>query len=128
MSETVSLKVLARRIIERDTNRDNERDGMSRQAVSAHEPARHAQTVPIVPSALIAAQSAAVVPITTSGPGLEQPCASRRGQVLEVDGVFLHFCCRCGRFGAFGYGAHLKAGRLGSWYCREHRPDRGGKS
>jgi len=55
-------------------------------------------------------------------PGLEQPCAARRGRVQEKDGVFLHFCVECGRFGLFGYGVRLRAGQLGRWYCREHRP------
>jgi hypothetical protein len=52
--------------------------------------------------------------------GVEQPCASRRaGRVQHLDGAFLHFCCHCGRFAAFGYGVHLRAGRLGRWYCGE---------
>lgn len=55
-------------------------------------------------------------------PGLEQPCAVRRGRVQEMDRIFLHFCEVCGRFGAFGYGVHLKAGQIGRWYCGEHRP------
>jgi hypothetical protein len=55
-------------------------------------------------------------------PGHEQPCASRRGRVQELDGVFLHFCVECGRFGPFGYGVSLRAGQLGRWYCHEHRP------
>jgi hypothetical protein len=55
-------------------------------------------------------------------PGLEQPCAARRGRVQEKDGVFLHFCVECGRFGPYGYGVRLRAGQLGRWYCREHRP------
>ena len=57
-------------------------------------------------------------------PGLEQPCAARRGQTQEVEGAFLHFCVECGAFGAFGYGVSLGAGRLGRWYCREHRPQK----
>jgi len=55
-------------------------------------------------------------------PGHEEPCAARRGRVQEKDGVFLHFCVECGRFGPFGYGVRLRAGQLGRWYCREHRP------
>jgi hypothetical protein len=58
-------------------------------------------------------------------PGVEQQYAPRRGHVVVLDnGAFLHFCCRCGRFGAFGYGLRVRAGRLGRWYCGEHRPDR----
>lgn len=55
-------------------------------------------------------------------PGLEQPCAARRGRTQGLDGAFLHFCVECGAFGAFGYGVSLRAGRLGRWYCAEHRP------
>jgi len=55
-------------------------------------------------------------------PGLEMPCAARRGRIQEVEGAFLHFCVECGAFGAFGYGVSLGAGRLGRWYCAEHRP------
>ncbi len=68
---------------------------------------------------------ARVVPLADGEPGLEQPCAARRGRVQELpdNGTFLHFCCRCGRFAAFGYGVRLRAGRLGRWYCGEHRPE-----
>jgi len=55
-------------------------------------------------------------------PGLEQPCAARRGRVQELEGAFLHFCVECGRFAPYGYSARLRAGQLGRWYCREHRP------
>jgi hypothetical protein len=63
-----------------------------------------------------------VVPPAEGEPGLEQPCAARRGRVQELEAAFLHFCVECGRFAAFGYGVHLKAGQLGRWYCGEHRP------
>lgn len=56
-------------------------------------------------------------------PALEQPWAARRGRVQELDSAFLHFCENCGRFAAFGYRVHLRAGRLGRWYCGEHRPE-----
>jgi hypothetical protein len=56
-------------------------------------------------------------------PGHEHPCAPRRGRLQELNGVFLHFCVECGRFGAYGYGVRLRAGRFGRWYCHEHRPD-----
>jgi hypothetical protein len=56
-------------------------------------------------------------------PGLEEPCAARRGRVQEINGALMHFCVECGRFGAFGYGVNLRAGRLGRGYCREHWPD-----
>jgi hypothetical protein len=55
-------------------------------------------------------------------PGLEQPCAARRGRVQEMERAFLHFCVVCGRFGAFGYGVSLRTGKPGRWYCAAHRP------
>jgi hypothetical protein len=55
-------------------------------------------------------------------PGLELPCAARRGRVHELAGALLHFCIECGAYGAFGYGVRLRAGRPGRWYCAEHRP------
>jgi len=56
-------------------------------------------------------------------PGLEMPCASRRGRVQELEGgVVLHFCAECGAWGAFGYSVNLRARRLGRWYCAAHRP------
>lgn len=61
--------------------------------------------------------------VIAAKPGLEQPCAARRGLVRELDRTFLHFCVHCGRFAAFGYGVQLSAGRLGRWYCGEHRPE-----
>ena len=66
---------------------------------------------------------ARLAPRAASEPDLEQPCAARRGRVQELpdNGALLHFCCRCGRFAAFGYGVHLRAGRLGRWYCGAHR-------
>jgi hypothetical protein len=55
-------------------------------------------------------------------PSVEEPCATRRGRVEEHGDVLLHFCVECGRFGPYGYGVRLRAGQLGRWYCREHRP------
>jgi hypothetical protein len=34
--------------------------------------------------------------------------------------AFMHYC-HCGRWGAFGYGVDLLHGKIGRWYCREHR-------
>jgi hypothetical protein len=62
------------------------------------------------------------MPFADGEPALEEPCAARRGRVQELDDAFLHFCRQCGRFAAFGYGVHLRAGRLGRWYCGKHRP------
>jgi hypothetical protein len=59
-------------------------------------------------------------------PGLELPCAARRGRLQELDGaVVLHFCAECGAWATYGYDVNLRAGRLGSWYCPAHR-SRGG--
>jgi hypothetical protein len=63
-----------------------------------------------------------VVPMADGEPGIEQPFTGRCGRVQVLDGAFLHFCVECGRFAAFGYGVHLRAGRLGRWYCAAHRP------
>jgi hypothetical protein len=61
--------------------------------------------------------------VTPEGePGLEQPCAFRRGRVAQSGGALLHFCVECGRFGPYGYDVRLRAGRLGRWYCHDHRP------
>lgn len=30
--------------------------------------------------------------------------------------------CHCGAWGSFGIGVHLKIGRVGRWFCWEHRP------
>jgi hypothetical protein len=66
---------------------------------------------------------ARLVPIADEEPGLDEPCAARRSRLQELDnGALLHFCCQCGRFGAFGYGVCLRVGQLGRWYCGEHRP------
>ena len=62
------------------------------------------------------------IPAPDGEPGLEQPCAARRGRVQELDRAFLHFCVECGAYGAFGYGVNLRAGHLGRWYCGAHRP------
>jgi hypothetical protein len=55
-------------------------------------------------------------------PGFEHPCAARRGRVGDLDGVLVHFCAECGRWGVYGYGVNIRAGRLGRWYCTAHRP------
>ena len=35
---------------------------------------------------------------------------------------FEHFCAICGRWGAWGVGADIRSGDIGTWYCREHLP------
>jgi hypothetical protein len=80
---------------------------------------------------IMAALSARVAPIIAPArwapgsrggePAFEQPCPERRG-LVECRGVrFLHFCVKCGRWGAYGYG--VTGNNLGLWYCREHRPE-----
>jgi hypothetical protein len=68
------------------------------------------------------ASNESVTPLAVDEPGLEQPCAARRGRIAQSGAAFLHFCIECGRFGPYGYGVRLRAGQLGRWYCREHRP------
>ena len=51
-----------------------------------------------------------------------QPNLDRRGLIKQDGGVLLHFCPECGRWGSVGVGVELKRGRLGRWYCAEHRP------
>jgi len=63
-----------------------------------------------------------VIPSVEGEPGIELPCAARRGRAREIEGAFLHFCVGCGAYGAFGYGVNFRAGRLGQWYCAVHRP------
>ena len=60
-------------------------------------------------------------------PGLEEPCATRRGLMVQENGVLLHFCVECGRFGRFGVGVSLRHGRMGRWYCGKHRPNKKNK-
>jgi hypothetical protein len=55
-------------------------------------------------------------------PGLQETCATRRGLVVEENGLLLHFCVECGCFGRFGVGVSVRRGRIGRWYCSEHRP------
>jgi hypothetical protein len=56
-----------------------------------------------------------------SEPSFEMPCPERRGLVERRDGVFLHFCVECGRWGTYGYGA--TGAKPGRWYCQMHRPE-----
>jgi hypothetical protein len=77
------------------------------------------------PASLPTCHSTGEFPIAEPGP--EEPCAARRGLVVEENGVLLHFCVACGRFGRFGLGVSLRQGRMGRWYCGEHRPRAAGK-
>jgi hypothetical protein len=121
MTERVSLKSLARLVLERDSARDNQRDTVSYTHLTASETPRQLH-VCVARSDPVALQFVRVVPHTPGEPSLDQPCVARRGRIQELDGTFLHFCVECGRFGAFGCGVYLRKGRLGRWYCGEHRP------
>jgi hypothetical protein len=72
------------------------------------------QRVPVASSSDIQAQELE--------PGQEEPCAARKGLVVEIDGPLTHFCVECGRFARFGFGVRLRLGKVGQWYCKEHRP------
>jgi len=39
----------------------------------------------------------------------------------DPEGHFVHYCW-CGEWGSFGVGCFLLRGKLGTWFCREHRP------
>ena len=55
----------------------------------------------------------------------DEPNPDRAGLVVMEEGrPFAHYCVTCGRWGAFGYDVDVLKGRLGRWYCNEHRPDR----
>lgn len=53
----------------------------------------------------------------------DDPDESRIGLLRWEGTVFEHFCCVCGRWGAFGYDVNLLKEELGRWYCGEHRPE-----
>jgi hypothetical protein len=41
--------------------------------------------------------------------------------------AFIHPCAVCGSaLAPWGFGFSAKAGRLGTWYCGEHRPGKAG--
>ena len=64
-----------------------------------------------------------VMPPADGELGLEHPSATRRGLVEKLSNdLYLHFCAKCGAWGAFGYGVDFRLGRLGRWYCSAHRP------
>jgi hypothetical protein len=41
---------------------------------------------------------------------------------FDADNNFIHHCCKCGGEAPFGFGVSLRRGRLGIWYCANHRP------
>jgi hypothetical protein len=64
----------------------------------------------------------AVTLLPKQEPASEKPSSARRGRIENCGSTFLHFCVECGRFGPYGYDVRLRAGRLGRWYCHDHRP------
>jgi hypothetical protein len=45
----------------------------------------------------------------------------KSAEPFDDDG-FVH-SCYCGKWGFFGYDVALLMGRIGTWFCAEHRPD-----
>jgi hypothetical protein len=41
---------------------------------------------------------------------------------LDDEGHFVHYCPVCGKFGPYGFGHFPREGKMGTWYCREHKP------
>jgi hypothetical protein len=121
MAEAVSLKALARQIFARERGRESLSQGCPNAGETLGQSAGQRAAAREAPADVLALFSR-IVPFADGEPGLEQECDARRGRVQEVDGAFLHFCVQCGRFAAFGYGVRLRVGRLGRWYCGEHRP------
>jgi hypothetical protein len=40
---------------------------------------------------------------------------------LDEKGRLLHYC-HCGKWGAHGFGYFPRQGKLGQWFCAEHKP------
>jgi hypothetical protein len=40
----------------------------------------------------------------------------------DREGKFVHYCPVCGVFGAHGVGYFPREGKLGQWFCRDHKP------
>jgi hypothetical protein len=51
-----------------------------------------------------------------------QPPRQARPPHFDEEGHFIHVCCKCGTHAAFGFGVNLRADKLGTWYCGEHKP------
>jgi hypothetical protein len=43
---------------------------------------------------------------------------------VGYEGNALVHHCHCGKWGSFGFDVSLREGRLGTWYCGVHRPDK----
>jgi hypothetical protein len=64
------------------------------------------------------------IPPAEGEPGIEMPFAARRGRLQELEGMLLHFCAECGAWSAYGSSVNLRTGRMGTWYCTAHRPQK----
>ena len=84
MTETVSLKALARLVLERDTARDGQRDTASRQVPAGAKPVRQSAPPRRGTPGSAARNARASCQSPTGEPGLEQPCATRRGRVQDL--------------------------------------------
>jgi hypothetical protein len=121
VAETINLKLLARRVLDRGTSRDTVRDGVFRGNFAHVDRVRQRPAVSVLGES--APSLGREVPAGNGEPGLRHPCATRRGRLEELpDGSLLHFCTECGAWGAFGYGINMRAGRPGRWFCAAHRP------
>jgi hypothetical protein len=58
------------------------------------------------------------VPISEREPARAEAPARTEAPAPPI--AFMHYC-HCGRWGAFGYDVDLLRGKLGRWYCTEHR-------
>ena len=49
-----------------------------------------------------------------------EPVAAVIAEIPDPPTAFMHYC-HCGKWGPFGYGVDLLHGKIGRWYCMEHR-------
>ncbi len=125
MNDTLGLKALARSILARHSKLDWAPISAKDQTrpSNAGVPASILNTsIPVADLTATSPWFRRVAAGADDEPGLETPCEARRGRVQSLDKMFLHFCVQCGAYGPFGYGVNMRAGHLGRWYCRKHRP------
>ena len=60
------------------------------------------------------------VAISLLEPSSVAPAPVNATEIPDPPHAFMHYC-HCGKWGAFGYGVDLMHGKVGRWYCREHR-------
>lgn len=74
--------------------------------------------------ALWARIDASVKTHATASPSADEPDISKAGFVgYDAEGHLIHHCAVCGKEAGFGYGVSLLRNQLGTWFCKEHRPD-----